>query len=125
MTSYDRRTDFPPDFLWGVATASYQVEGAAAEDGRKPSIWDTYSRTPGKVARGHTGDVAADQYHRYREDVELMRRLGVGAYRFSMAWPRIIPDGRGTVNERGIDYYKRLVEALREAGIAPVVTLYH
>ncbi len=125
MASYDRRDDFPADFLWGVATASYQVEGAVDEDGRKPSIWDTYCRTPGKIAHGHTGDVAADQYHRYREDVELMGQLGVGAYRFSMAWPRIIPDGRGAVNERGLDYYKHLIGALREASIEPVVTLYH
>ena len=116
---------FPEDFLWGVATASYQVEGAAREDGRKPSIWDTFSKTPGKVAHGHTGDVSVDQYHRYPEDVALMRDLGVGSYRFSIAWPRIQPDGSGALNPKGFDYYKRLADELHRSGIEATATLYH
>jgi beta-glucosidase len=116
---------FPEGFLWGTATASYQVEGAAWEDGRGPCIWDTFCRTPGKVLHGHTGDIACDQYHRYAEDVQLMKDLGIGAYRFSIAWPRIFPTGSGEQNPKGFDYYNRLVDALLEAGIAPAVTLYH
>ncbi|HEX6685437.1 MAG TPA: GH1 family beta-glucosidase [Candidatus Limnocylindrales bacterium] len=116
---------FPQGFRWGVATAAYQIEGAAQDDGRGPSIWDTYARTPGKVHDGHTGDVACDHYHRYREDVALMRDLGVGTYRFSVSWPRVRPDGTGPVNPRGIDFYDRLVDCLLEAGIAPMLTLYH
>lgn len=119
------RSRFPDNFLWGTATASYQVEGAASEDGRGVSIWDTFSRTPGKVLHGHTGDIACDQYHRYREDVELMKSLGVGAYRFSIAWPRVFPEGRGAQNPKGFDYYNALVDALLEAGIKPVPTTYH
>jgi beta-glucosidase len=116
---------FPQGFRWGVATAAYQIEGAAQEDGRGVSIWDTYARTPGRVDGGHTGDVACDHYHRYAEDVALMRDLGVGTYRFSVAWPRIRPDGTGPVNPRGLDFYDRLVDSLLEAGIAPMLTLYH
>ena len=116
---------FPEDFVWGTATASYQVEGAAGEEGRGPSVWDTFCRTPGKVLHGHTGDVASDQFHRYAEDVGLMRELGVGAYRFSLAWPRIFPEGSGERNPKGFDYYHRLVDALLEAGIQPAATLYH
>lgn len=116
---------FPPGFRWGVATAAYQIEGAVAEDGRAPSIWDTYSHTPGKVHNGHTGDVACDHYHRYAEDIGLMRDLGVGTYRFSVAWPRVQPDGSGPVNARGLDFYDRLVDRLLEADIAPMLTLYH
>lgn len=116
---------FPPAFVWGTATAAYQVEGAAAEDGRTPSIWDVFSHTPGKVAGGDTGDVAADHYHRYKDDVALMRELGVHAYRFSVSWPRVIPGGIGTVNPRGIDFYSRLVDELLAASITPVITLYH
>lgn len=112
-------------FLWGAATASYQIEGAVDEDGRGESIWDRFSRTPGKVLNGDTGDVACDHYHRWREDVTLMRSLGLGAYRFSLAWPRILPQGTGTVNARGLDFYSRLVDALLEAGITPFATLYH
>ncbi|GAA1087872.1 GH1 family beta-glucosidase [Kitasatospora arboriphila] len=119
------RTGFPAGFVWGAATAAYQIEGAAAEDGRTPSIWDTFSRTPGKVRNGDTGDIAADHYHRYREDVALMASLGLGAYRFSLAWPRIVPGGRGPVNEAGLAFYDRLVDELLEAGVAPVATLYH
>ena len=105
-------------FVWGAATAAYQIEGAAHEDGRKPSIWDTYSRTPGRVRGGDTGDVATDHYHRWPEDVATMEALGLGAYRFSIAWPRVH-------DQRGIDFYSRLVDALLECGIAPVATLYH
>ncbi|GAB4007683.1 hypothetical protein GCM10029992_62090 [Glycomyces albus] len=116
---------FPDGFLWGTATASYQVEGAADEDGRGPSIWDTFSATPGKVWRGQTGRVACDHYHRLDEDVELMRSLGVLTYRFSIAWPRIQPDGSGPANPAGLDFYDRLVDRLTEAGIKPMPTLYH
>ena len=117
--------EFPPGFLWGTATASYQIEGAVAEDGRSPSIWDTFSHTPGKVAGNDTGDVACDHYHRVAEDVAIMRDLGVDAYRFSVAWPRIIPGGTGAVNQAGIDFYSRLVDTLLDNGIRPFVTLYH
>ena len=103
---------FPDGFAWGTATASYQIEGAVDEDGRSPSIWDTFSHTPGKVQNGDTGDVADDHYHRYEEDIELMAGLGVGWYRFSLAWPRLQPDGRGALNEAGVDFYSRLVDAL-------------
>lgn len=116
---------FPEGFLWGVAAASYQVEGAAREDGRGESIWDRFSHTPGNVLHGHTGDVSVDQYHRYPEDVALMRDLGVGAYRFSIAWPRIQPDGSGAFNERGFDYYRRLADELHRTGVKAVATLYH
>jgi beta-glucosidase len=116
---------FPEGFVWGVATASYQIEGAVRDGGRSPSIWDTFSHTPGKVLGGDTGDVADDHYHRYREDVGLMADLGVGYYRFSLAWPRLQPDGRGPLNEAGLDFYARLLDALGERGIEPWVTLYH
>jgi beta-glucosidase len=119
------RGDFPPDFLWGVATAAYQVEGAAAEDGRGPSIWDVFSHTPGRTMNGDTGDVAVDHYHRFAEDVAIMRELGVNAYRFSLSWSRILPEGVGRVNDAGIRFYRRLGEELRAAGIMPVATLYH
>ena len=115
----------PDGFTWGVATSAYQVEGAVAEDGRSPSIWDTFSHTPGKVAGGDTGDVACDSYHRWPEDLGLMKELGVGAYRFSIAWPRVVPGGRGPVNQAGLDHYDRLVDALLAAGITPYPTLYH
>lgn len=115
----------PSDFLWGAATASYQIEGAASEDGRGESIWDRFSRTPGKVRDGDTGDVACDHYHRMPEDVALMKELGLGAYRFSVAWPRVIPDGTGQVNAAGLDWYERLVDTLLAAGIQPWATLYH
>ncbi len=120
----DTRT-FPPGFLWGTATAAYQIEGAATEDGRTPSIWDTYSRTPGKVRNGDTGDIATDHYHRWQEDVAIMADLGVGAYRFSLAWPRIQPTGRGPAVQKGLDFYRRLTDELLEKGIKPVATLYH
>lgn len=116
---------FPEGFAWGAATAAYQIEGAVAEDGRGPSIWDTFCRTPGKIAGGHTGDVACDHYHRSGQDVALMAELGLRAYRFSLAWPRIQPDGTGPVNPRGSGFYDRLVDDLLDHGIAPIVTLYH
>jgi beta-glucosidase len=116
---------FPPGFTFGAATAGYQIEGAYDEDGRGPSIWDTFSHTPGRTAGGATGDTACDHYHRYPEDVALLRGLGVDSYRFSVAWPRVQPDGRGPVNEKGLDFYDRLVDELLAAGISPAVTLYH
>ncbi|MCX7006928.1 MAG: GH1 family beta-glucosidase [Kiritimatiellaeota bacterium] len=116
---------FPKDFWWGTATASYQVEGAASEDGRKPSVWDTFSRIPGRVINGDTGDVANDHYHRYKEDVKLMAELGIKHYRFSISWPRVVPEGRGAVNEKGMDFYKRLVDELLAHGITPHATLFH
>ncbi|MFF0435303.1 GH1 family beta-glucosidase [Streptomyces sp. NPDC004327] len=130
MTAYEPRplTDvrrFPPGFLWGAATAAYQIEGAAAEDGRTPSIWDTFSHTPGKVFQGHTGDVAVDHYHRFREDVRLMSELGLNAYRFSVSWSRVQPTGRGPAVRQGLDFYRRLVDELLAAGIEPALTLYH
>ncbi|GAA3828570.1 glycoside hydrolase family 1 protein [Nocardioides panacisoli] len=115
---------FPADFLWGAATAAYQIEGAVAEDGRSPSIWDTFSRVPGAVLDGDTGDVACDHYHRMPEDVALMRSLNIGAYRFSTSWPRVRPDG-GAPNQQGIDFYSRLTDELLQRGVTPWVTLYH
>lgn len=120
-----RTRQFPEQFLWGTATASYQVEGAVAEGGRGESIWDRFSHTPGKVVHGQTGDVAVDQYHRYPEDVALMREINLGAYRFSIAWPRIQPTGSGKPNQEGLDYYKRLIDELHAAGISAAATLYH
>ncbi|HYJ45152.1 MAG TPA: family 1 glycosylhydrolase, partial [Pyrinomonadaceae bacterium] len=117
--------EFPKGFLWGSATASYQVEGAVHEDGRGPSIWDTFSHTPGKVINNSTGDVADDHYHRYKEDVQLMKSLGVKTYRFSIAWPRVFPQGSGAPNPKGLDFYNRLVDELLANGIQPFATLYH
>ena len=119
------RPEVATGFLWGVATSAYQVEGAVTEDGRGPSIWDTFCRRPGAIRDGGTGDVACDQYHRFEEDVALMAELGIGAYRFSVAWPRILPEGGGAVNQPGLDHYRRLVDTLNEHGISPVATLYH
>lgn len=116
---------FPNDFLWGAATASYQIEGAALEDGRGECIWTRYSHTPGKVVNGDTGDVACDHYHRYQEDIALMKQIGLPNYRFSISWPRLIPVGTGSINESGLDYYDRLTDALLRANIQPWVTLYH
>ena len=117
---------FPDDFVFGVATSSYQIEGAHDRDGRGPSIWDTFSRTPGKVENGETGDVACDHYHRWRGDIALMRAVGAGAYRFSVAWPRVFPTGfEARPNAAGLDWYDRLVDGLLDAGITPWVTLYH
>ncbi|HVK69080.1 MAG TPA: GH1 family beta-glucosidase [Polyangium sp.] len=116
---------FPENFVWGTATSSYQIEGAVNEDGRGESIWDRFSKTPGKVNDGSNGDVACDHYHRYRDDVALMKDLGVHAYRFSVAWPRVLPKGRGATNAAGLDFYERLVDTLLAAGIEPYLTLYH
>ena len=118
-------TRFPSTFWWGAAAAAYQLEGGASADGRTPSIWDTFSHTPGKVKNGDTGDVACDHYHRYKEDVRLMADLGVKHYRFSISWSRVVPAGRGAVNEKGIDFYQRLVDELLAHGITPHATLYH
>jgi beta-glucosidase len=116
---------FPDGFLWGAATSAYQIEGAAKEDGRGESVWDTFSRTPGRVRGGDTGDVAADHYHRYVEDLNLMRELGLRSYRFSISWPRVLPNGAGGVNKSGLDFYRRLIDGLHERGIAPMATLFH
>lgn len=118
-------TTFQESFLWGAATSAYQIEGAPRTDGKGPSVWDAFCQIPGKTANGETGDVACDHYHRWREDVELMRRLNLGAYRFSVSWPRVLPLGRGAVNTVGLDFYDRLVDGLQAAGIEPVATLYH
>ncbi|WFF00285.1 GH1 family beta-glucosidase [Micromonospora sp. WMMD964] len=116
---------FPEDFGWGAATSAYQIEGAAKEDGRGESVWDTFSRVPGRTRNGDTGDVAIDHYHRYAEDLDLMRDLGLRSYRFSISWPRIQPDGTGTPNQRGLDFYRRLLDGLHERGITPMATLFH
>jgi beta-glucosidase len=116
---------FPQGFVWGAAAASYQIEGAAKEDGRGESIWDRFSHAPGNVDNGDTGDVACDHYHLWKDDIRLMKEIGLHAYRFSIAWPRIFPSGRGTVNEKGLDFYKSLVDGLLDKGIQPYATLYH
>jgi len=116
---------FPENFVWGAATASYQVEGAAFEDGKGAGIWDVFCKRPGAVWQGQSGDTACDHYHRYTEDIAIMKRLGLGAYRMEISWPRIMPEGRGEVNAKGVDFYDRLIDGLLEAGIAPWVTLYH
>src|SRR3712207_2084332 len=116
---------FPDGFYWGVATSAYQIEGAWNEDGKGPSIWDTFAHTPGKIKNDENGDLANDHYHRYREDVALMQSIGANAYRFSIAWPRIFPEGTGQPNPKGVDFYRRLADTLREAGIEPFATLYH
>ncbi|KQS68742.1 GH1 family beta-glucosidase [Modestobacter sp. Leaf380] len=131
MTTTDTRETtatglvFPPGFVFGAATAAYQIEGAVDVDGRGPSIWDTFSHTPGKTHLGHTGDVAVEHHARYREDVALMADLGLAAYRFSVSWSRVLPEGAGRVEQRGLDFYRRLVDELLEAGVDPWLTLYH
>lgn len=124
-TQHLSRNDFPPDFIFGVASSAYQYEGAAAEDGRKPSIFDTFTHRKGTTMDGGNGDVAVDQYHRYKEDIDLMSAMGVDAYRFSISWPRLIPDGKGPINPKGIEYYNNLINELLANGIQPHVTLYH
>ncbi len=116
---------FPPGFVFGASTSAYQIEGAVGEAGREPSIWDAFARTPGRVINGDTGDVACDHYHRLDGDLDLVAGLGLGCYRFSIAWPRVIPDGRGRVNQRGLDFYRRMVDGLLDRGVTPMVTLYH
>jgi beta-glucosidase len=125
MTSANGALGFPDDFVWGSATAAYQIEGAVSIDGRGPSVWDTFSHAPGNVRGGDTGDVACDSYHRYREDVALMASLGLRAYRFSISWPRVQPSGRGPANSKGLDHYRALLDELAEHDIAATVTLYH
>ncbi len=120
-----RRSDFPRGFDWGAATSSYQIEGAVAEDGRSPSVWDTFSHTPGKIHGDDHGDVACDHYHRWSADLDLLRGLGLNAYRFSVAWPRVVPEGRGAVNAKGLDFYERIVDGALARGLAPHLTLYH
>jgi beta-glucosidase len=123
--SKSRLATFPPDFLWGTATSAYQIEGAVNEDGRGTSIWDRFVRVKGKIANQSTADVANDHYHRYKEDVQLIRELGAKAYRFSIAWPRVFPEGTGTPNPKGLDFYQRLLDELLANGIEPFATLYH
>src|SRR4051812_49360144 len=116
---------FAKDFAWGVATASYQVEGAATEDGKGPSVWDVFCKRKGAIFEGDTGDVACDHYHRYKEDVALLKALGVRSYRFSVSWPRVLPNGVGAVNEKGVDFYKRLLDELAKNDIEPFCTIFH
>lgn len=123
--SRSTRTDFPPAFRWGISTSALQIEGATAEDGRRPSIWDTFAAKPGHIRNGDTPGVACDHYHHWSEDLDLAKALGVGAYRFSVAWPRVMPNGTGAVNEAGLAFYDRLVDGLMERGIEPWLTLFH
>lgn len=116
---------FPQHFVWGAATASFQIEGAAKLDGKGPSVWDMFCTKPGAVFGGHTGDVACDHYHRYTSDVAIMKTIGLKAYRLSLSWPRVLPEGTGVVNEKGLAFYDRLLDALLEAGIEPYITLFH
>jgi beta-glucosidase len=125
VTPHGEALALPSGFTWGAATAAYQIEGATDADGRGPSVWDTFSRTPGKVRGGDTGDIACDSYHRYPEDADLLRSLGLSAYRFSVSWPRVFPSGAGRLNQAGLDYYKRLLDALAERGITAAATLFH
>ncbi|RME84744.1 MAG: beta-glucosidase [Caldilineae bacterium] len=125
MSEQQEFPHFPPGFLFGTATSAYQIEGGWNEDGKGPSIWDVFAHTPGKIATGETGDVACNTYHDFQTDIELMAELGLNAYRFSISWPRVLPQGFGAVNDKGLDYYERLVDALLARGITPFVTLFH
>jgi beta-glucosidase len=126
MTTLEKKLKlFPPTFQWGVASSAYQVEGAVTEDGNGPSIWDLFSHTPGKTSQGENGDIACDHYHRYSEDLSLMKNLGVTHYRFSVSWPRIFPDGRQRMNVKGLGFYDRMVDTLLSHNITPIITLYH
>ena len=125
MTTGAHPRRFPDDFVWGAATSAYQIEGAAGEDSRGASIWDAFARTPGMIDDGTTGDVSIDHYHRYRDDVRLLKEIGTMAYRFSIAWPRVFPDGTGAPNPNGLAFYDRLVDELLARGIEPYATLYH
>ncbi|MBW8847998.1 MAG: beta-glucosidase [Burkholderiales bacterium] len=125
MTAFPDPAAFPPGFKFGAATSAYQIEGAVAEDGRGPSWWDTFAHTPGLIRDASTGDIACDHYHRWAEDLDLMQGLGLEAYRFSVAWPRVLPEGRGRLNPAGLDFYERLVDGLLARGITPYATLYH
>ncbi|HEY7688579.1 MAG TPA: family 1 glycosylhydrolase, partial [Dongiaceae bacterium] len=125
LSARARAIRFPAGFVIGAATASYQIEGSVAEDGRGESIWDRFAHTPGKIKDGRTGDMACDHYRRWQDDIELMAQLHLNAYRFSIAWPRIMTEGHGKVNQAGLDFYDRLVDGLLERGIAPFATLYH
>ncbi len=116
---------FPRDFIWGAATSSYQIEGAAYHDGGGASVWDMLGRVDGRIANGDTGDIACDHYRRYRDDIELMSAIGLQAYRFSVSWPRVLPAGTGAVNQAGLDFYRRLADALLEKSIVPWLTLFH
>jgi len=116
---------FSKDFVWGAATASYQIEGAAYEDGKGWSVWDIFYKNDGAVREGHNGDVACDHYHRYKEDVSIMEEIGLQAYRFSISWPRVLPEGVGKINEKGLDFYDSLVDELLEKGMEPYITLFH
>ncbi len=125
LVSPSKFCPFPNDFLWGGATAAFQIEGAASEDGRGPSVWDTFTRRPGAIANDATADIATDHYHRFKEDIGLMKDLGLKAYRFSVSWSRVFPQGTGAPNPKGLDFYSRLVDGLLEAGIQPWMTLFH
>ncbi len=116
---------FPLDFYFGTATSAYQIEGAWDEEGKGPSIWDTFAHTPGKIHAGETGDIACNTYHDYQTDIDIMAKLGLNAYRFSVAWTRVLPQGKGAINQKGLDYYNRLVDALLDKGITPFLTLFH
>jgi beta-glucosidase len=123
-TAY-KNNSFPDDFIWGVATSAFQIEGAIAEDGKGPSIWDVFCRKPGAIADKSNGDVACDHYHRWSEDLDMISSLGIDAYRFSVSWPRVRPDGSGAWNEKGLAFYERLVDGMLERGIKPYLTLNH
>lgn len=116
---------FAKDFVWGAATSSYQIEGTGRDSGKGQNIWDVFTKEPGRVYEGHTGDIACDHYHRFREDVVYMKELGLKGYRFSIDWSRVLPEGTGKVNEKGIDFYNALIDELLEQGIEPYITLYH